>query len=1203
MSDKIIDTIVSNIVETVNSTKGQNIKITNEDYFKTECYKQAVLNSLVSEYKSKPLSYNIVSKEWLNKKNKNKNLLVYTYNEKDNILLNIRRMFGEVESRYILGYKPRNLSNDNYYLFNDVIPLNNAIDDKYYYVNVEYYKGFFFEDEINNALKRENVEEFKPIIKIMPILAKHWRHYKKYITQPNKFLSYLVKFTKSYDLTKYNAIFDNFFQNEDRQINNFDTISLKEELKNKKNIFYFLLAYYSEELTIPSGRLTKNTPDELNQMFTTLSHNTDFLDFDFKNIKTKDYDFKNRIEETVVIDAKNKKSTYDMKLIEVLRRDLKTRLLNKSENKSIVSLLGKGRMGGGKNNSSILDKLMENSLEMEIDTKGFILPEFLKTDYINYKNMSNDEFWDLMLGEISIPSDIKNETKYEYISDLKNSMIENNANIINAKFNDIVYKTFYIENKKDDRNEKYLRYQPYIIYTNMINHIIKKVMDSNLDKTRIDDILYSLSILSILENDTLSAYLDIDKQQFRMINKYSDSLIKNINVNKKDSIAEILKNYNEILLDLLGVEEKGGNLEKKEITILPKNVFSEINVFRYFYIFDILSHLKMGNSMRSPFYESVLEENNLKTDTKENYINRFWDGIEFQNFIKNDNLYQISVLFEVMFIQNKIMNNKIMNNKIYPRIVFKKDDDSEEPIRVCFLPKMLDKDILLADLANKISDEMNKVTGNNISFIKFLNLFNKIIGIKKIDTLGKFLNNEENDSNTLKTLVSTKIAQDKKSSGENEDEMQKKIINVEKIYTFFKHYIKMLGFEVVKTESDTSTIIKIIPGFTRSNIENKLKSSNPNLDEGVMKSLIEVIEKIIRLVEKNQKFGGNKEDETVLYFNNMNLDNDDINPDIIKNVSNEVLTHGLFDSQELVLKDKLTILLKNNDLTDENIFKLIPKHIMFFQNLLKKYGSDDDNEKGGAGDSITKSFDNILENFEKNNNTTNKNKSAEDIVISKDNLTYYQNKINSDFSKKTNIIDVAFNVGNSNNITRKLLDSIYSDTSMLTKVYGVKFDPWFYKIIRKMDLDEIVLYNYIYTYYTILQYIKNFVKFMKYGLNLDTKDIEIHGSRFAKFTNIISNRLERINQNFKSFYEERDRRIIKNNSNFSDVEYKGILKNSLKQNIEFFQTDLEKFYNEILEKVDNQQPLTNKELYGLRRLLISDDDFFREEEDEEENEE
>jgi hypothetical protein len=155
--------------------------------------KQCIVNSLVSQF-DHTLPYNYVTNE-----TELRSLSPFTFNADNNLVLNIRSVYGENVARYIFGYKPEAAVPNTFYMFSNLVPTNRFQDrSDYIYVDQSCYEKWLIPYEICEIAKSKN-----EALLTLPILLKHWEHFVDYMTSGEELKKRLISDLKRLNCNEY----------------------------------------------------------------------------------------------------------------------------------------------------------------------------------------------------------------------------------------------------------------------------------------------------------------------------------------------------------------------------------------------------------------------------------------------------------------------------------------------------------------------------------------------------------------------------------------------------------------------------------------------------------------------------------------------------------------------------------------------------------------------------------------------------------------------------------------------------------------------------------------------------------------------------------------------------------------------------------------------------------------------------------------
>lgn len=1113
---------LTKLIEALPSFKELNINIPlyNFENDKSLHYQQAFINNLVNLFQDEKLKYSHLS----NQVSENiSNLEAISNNPYTNLLLNLRSKFSENLIRYLFGYIPKQLlPYGKYYNSGNIFPTskkNNESD--FLFIPVQNYNNFIIPSELISIKSANNSNT--SLLLCLPILLKHFEHYRPYLTDVSSFKQVLLqelsalKCTQYYQLVNINIqepIYEDIIEN----INS----------KNKQDYFYILLAYFIDtHMNIhPKTALSSN---DIGFMIYELCKNHNLCQFgiDFGSIK-EEVNFTLGQETPVTLKTITWRPAVPVKPL-ITDYPIKKVIINKNPMKNTTPV---------SNNAPLcLNNTYIDTIKNQLKKTGRYLwagerhvsfeTEFQTPKIINSQTSpvnSSEELSNFLFQKFT--------TEYrcffctpEYQQDIESLyqlLQENNHSYAEYLVKGNRYNGFIIDSDIADDQDQIIIAKIYDKYFNILRNLANFL---NINNQKIPDvennfILLANMLISQIDNfghHTLQNLSGIRQEIdgfYKLLSKIqnSDICIKNIHRYIIIVLDSFKQNYIQPFLGGTGA-----------VKMYDGERFNSFFFFNYVYLVEIFAHNQYDSVAKSEYYE--METCNANLETKA--VNYFWDGVPYETFITYDFHQKMRILalcYHCLFIQNST----------YSQVYLTKNPEIK-PERVCLLAKNLGK-YSSYDIMKKISLQVESDNINEIDLQKFLmgmdeNLDHVNIGdfalqFKNIDSVKKALGLLEYHKNT-----------------DNVTENNSFYV----LYIFLFQLFSALGFDTQQILATSNLSIKIKPAFNRENIMKNIKKkyTGSEKDLSILEGLIQSNEKILKYIEDHVRVtvdyigdedpkAGQKsltdDTESTLLFN---ITDDNVLANIIK-------TDKLYPNQQQSLKDisqtiydlnewksaqdfqqRIQMLVNNDDVTATYLYRLVPGYIKDQMKLLNHINISDffintSSEKAGS-DKVLKS---ILTNIDKYNT---------------DNLSNL-----NDVSKQNNVSDATINRQVNMIMNEKYLPTLsrlipYYDTKIAqlgtvdknftllkNTINTIDFLRNNYKMDMQTSIKEgiIQLYKqkenidlYIYRLFLVVRFIKSICEDIYRNINITPKDVTLSFTEFEKFNQLIEkNMLQRTKQ-------------------------------------------------------------------------------------------
>lgn len=891
-------------------------------YSKNE--KQAIINCLVSQYDHQ-LPYNYIKEQY--KKN---NILAITAEPNNNLVMNVRKEFGENVAKYIFGYSKKNINKDKYYFFSqisDSVKNNNVADN-------------IFLDETNFSDESIILSELQSIAKnnefllLIPLIIKHWTHITECTNRSDEIKKAILMDLKRIDNVN---VYEKMIT--DLQISNYFVIPELDFNDKKKCVAtlltYFLMKNYSIPMDIPIndnmiGKLLMSLlgnrfPETLNITLPP-KINADVKIIPLKNSEsapTVSLPHTILVPPKISLPVQNKNLIFQQlgeKTVVIPNTlELKQSTDKYSPENGFMSIVKNliTKIKGGCESSKVYKYCEETDVkntdtssfpDEELRYRGIILPSLSKQDTVpltNINSLKHKLFSYAKINTLSENKEINGKLERLY------QIFKNNTNhfFLEYNYNDYISETFVICGE----NEAEIL-EAYRLYFEITSIIIKKMI---FDYKTIFEVpkefleLIACNILVAINNFAYYNFKDLIIFRDYMEEFYS----LGSKMNSKNTPILSLHNSIQDLIEKFIVKTdilKGGSTE------LIYDFDEKFDFPKHAYFLDACSYglgVSASCSLTGDF------------ETVSDY-ELFWNGIK-------------NTRYEEFTVTQKFILQR------YCLTFFVNDDDTDSGSKIIFENRLKSKDRVCF---------MAKLTGDNISTLDFMKTVSSKLtdeNLEEIDIVD-FSDKVENVFGSNVIIMQDKL---RKLKDPKEIVPYIKVLSKENNKTntvlesvlFFFSLLEKLGYEVTKNISKTNIVAKISPSLSIDRIKQIVTKNGGETEMQFIEKMERIInditnindnktyENVDKSCNKNIPVGGGKTLSKInlLLPNNTNVENTD-------QVSSEIYE----------LEENLEKLIRTNELTIDNVFRLIPYYIKDQIKISKYFDFDSLDEKIGGASQI-----------------------------------------------------------------------------------------------------------------------------------------------------------------------------------------------------------------------------------------------------------
>lgn len=1077
-----------------------NNKTNNKHYdFKdSKTYKQAFYNNLMNLY-NKKYYYSII-----NDVIDTKTLKAYSEDEDQNLLLNVRENNYETTFKYIFGYKPLNAKSQRYYYYRKISPNNvNENEQEYIYADVENYDDYIIPCELKKIGKSKSM--YKNILLNIPLILKYYKQIFSYSVNYKNIIETIKIELNKLDCKQYLTFFNTFKNVEPKKF-------LKE---NNEDYFYILTAMFLDK---EFNNLELDTKT-VGYMFYCLLKNKSLCSLNLNlppivnvdNLNFLKEKISDNINKTVVVGKKKPSSIQEyFGKNYVAVTDSEKAIYNNALTQGFETLFNGGYSNNTEENKKIVMRIrdIENVKDDKIILTQTVLP--VLKDIKRHLLDSSDYLRHILFDHVIIDEEFYKSLEFKRDLNKIYELTNKSLYIVTYDLGDFDFNVFSLSNIPDEK--KFI--QMYMYYFNIIKNMCYYLVNNKTtEKKDLDFLIYELGLMVLKTLDIIGKLSINDVLAFRYYTEYYYNLLNLIN-KKMPFIAvipyinSIIEKYNESVVRRF----VGGDPTTNKILDF-KNFYS-FDFFSYSYLFDALTNLQEENNYQQEFYKPMNNSDNL-----------FWDGMSFEeynNLSNNEKLIQ-SVISYTMFI-NETSNGDKMSFKI---------DKHNKTKRVCFLSKLINDKTTVAKLLNKLVNKLDQDINYEKNIETFLTNMNVILKNTDISGLIKKLQKVDTPIATLALTSYIKNHTTDTTSSNN---------TFIELLVFICVFLKKLGFKVNKNYSKTNLKLEIEPKITKENILKYLNETgkkefseqyNKILQEN--DDLIDFL--ILNSVDNNTyTMGGNEIENNnndksfiILCLKDSSILENNIsdkvldayeNNQTINSFENNILTvEDVFVKEKELLHDDIGCLLNLDELTEKNLYRIIPNYIKTQYNAFKNYNFLDEvfsstNLKGGAHP--IDEFLNKLNDFKPSacsNNIVNDENIKEKINLIL-NERFLKNLNNNTLLYYDNIL---FN--NDKNVYKTALYSTIKNFEYLKNVHKIDMSIELKETLLNLYSDYSFTEQCIYQIFIVSEYIKKFINFMYQKLGIEHDSYDFNYEKFLKFYSILECKFKEKSQANKRLYE------------------------------------------------------------------------------------
>lgn len=1076
-------------------------KINNKyyDFKESKSYKQAFYNNLINLY-NKKYYYSIIN-DIIN----TTTLKAYSEDEDQNLLLNVRKNNYESTFKYIFGYKPLNAKTQRYYYYRKISPNNvNENEEEYIYADVDNYNDYIIPCELKTIGKSKSM--YKNILLNSPLILKYYKQILSYSINYKNIINIIKKELKTLNCEQYLTFFDT--------IKNVDQKKILKE--NNEDYFYMLTAMFLDK---EFNNLELDTKT-IGYMLYYILKNKPLCSLKLNLPPVVNVDNLNFLKETItdnipkrVITGKKKPSSiqefFGNNYIAVT--DFEKSQYNESLKQGFENLFNGGYSNNSEENKKIVMRIrdIENTKDDKIILTQTILP--VLKDIKRHMIDSSEHLKHILFNHVVIDEEFYQSLEFKRDLNKIYELINKSLYIVTYDLNDFDFNVFSLSNIPDEK--KFI--QVYMYYFNIIKNMCYYLVNNktSTEKQDLDFLIYELGLMVLKTLDIIGKLSINDVLAFRYYTEYYYNLLNLIN-KKMPFIAiipylnSIIENYNENVVRKF----VGGDPSSFKI-INFTNLYS-FDFFSYSYLFDILTNLQEENNYQEEFYKPMNRPDNL-----------FWDGMCFEeyNSLSNNEKLIHSIVSYTMFI-NETANGDKMSFKI---------DTNNKIKRVCFLSKLINDKTTVAKLLNNLVNQLDQDTNYEKNIETFLTNINVILKNTDVAGLIKKLHKLDTPEATLAftSYIKNNTKDKTQTTASNNTFIE--------LLVFVCVFLKKLGFKLNKNYSKTNLKLEIEPKLTKDNILKYLNETgkkefseqyNKFLEDN--NELIDFL--IINSVDNNvYNMGGNEKEDNksviLLCLQDSSILENSIsdkvldayeNNTIINSFENNIVNvEDVFVKEKELLYEDIRYLLNLDELTDKNLYRIIPNYIKTQYNAFKSYNFLDQvfspsNTKGGGhpiDELLTK-----LSDFKPStcsNNIINETDLKEKINLIL-NERFLKNLNNNTLLYYDNIL---FN--NDRNVYKTALYSTIKNFEYLKNVYKINMTTELKETLFNLYTDYSFTEQCIYQIFIVSEYIKKFINFMYQKLGIQHDSYDFNYEKFLKFYSILECKFKEKTQAKNKLYE------------------------------------------------------------------------------------
>lgn len=1106
--------------------------------------KQCLVNSLVSQF-DHTLPYNYVTNE-----TELRSLTPYTFNADNNLVLNIRSVYGENVARYIFGYKPEAAVPNTFYLFSNLVPTNRFQDrSDYIYVDQSCYEKWLIPSEICEIAKSKN-----EALLTLPILLKHWDHFLDYMTSGEELKKKIISDLKRLNCNEYCE----WVQNLQPSFYSQPSIDI-ESLSQKESYGVLYIHFLEEYYDLPRMRLNN---DEIGILLYKIIGETDLTSLNTKlpplrniqlpnlgNKGIKQVSFKDLprprdpppappmpnlgVSNLVPMNFKKPNQSWSSVPTPNSNNQNQSRFVRPKDPppavpEKVLYIQKKGDQDDYDSNDK--PKQVDGKRSLIDELTKFLKSKFSGGDSYTYKEDKDDvtkvdcgsfpdpelDFIKSTLPRLDKQSSSKlgsvDELKYRLFSNAKvgnflnTPMFMKNAKILHAilarnkhyfleyKFKGYDIECFVILDNTDIDSVR--AYRTYFEMMRGLVFYMNENSSGSIASIPRENLMYiGLSILTALDN--FGYYVFKDLIAFRNYIDGFYTLTKRLN-SDNTPVVSLYSSIHSVIHDFLDKTRVlvGGSEQNKAYDYNP-----HFNFFIHAYLLDVIRSHKKGDVREARYLSETMNNTPIKI---------FWDGISFDRLYNSFSLekkYLYTILYQTFFIDNK-----------YEGSCFKPKYSSDmKDARVVFLANEVSEDLsvqqLLENLSNKVVRDMGKEIDSNILADELEKVFGNDV-IRNIDKL-KIVKDPSHVPVFIKAIQDKNLKLDQAT--------------VLEVILFFFTILEKLGFSVSKTFGKTNMRIVVKPALLRDNIAKELRKypDQAEMNQEFLDKYGTMLERLFNQSSVDEHGGNNQMENANLNQTEIivslplhqafGLDTE-INPDNVEKVFSS--KEGILSKEINDFNKGITLMINSNNISEDVIYRLVPYYIKEQIRLTSDLDNFIDN-KGGShqtdGDVIS-IFLKRIENLTERSPLTNM-LSEEDLTKAVD--KFLQEKYIYSMDRLIPFYDNKISVGNGRDkaflLLRHTLDTVnYMRNNMkLDLTDNIKMG--LVNLVRlKQNSDE-----YCYKVFIIIQYIRHMIEELYNKLKIQPENRTINFMEFSEFFKIINKKLKERDEKYKKIISEK----------------------------------------------------------------------------------